>query len=298
MLLFLLKLKMELYCVDKKNKSFMKNTSIVPKIKISKKSKLSENDVAKSWDKNAPTWAKHVKAGFDVYREYFNNPAMFKFIGNLKDKKVLDAGCGDGFNTRLLAKKGALVTGIDISKNMIKYSQQEEDKKPFGIKYEVASMSNLSFLNDKTFDVIVSFMALMDCSDYKGAIKELFRILKKDGELFFSVLHPCFLTKGYSWIEDENSNALKIVESNYFDKKSYVWNWKFSSISNLNPKEFFQVPCFPRTLSEYLNVLIDNGFVIKKMEEPRPPLKYCKKYPSFKRWRDHAAIFLYVHATK
>ncbi|MCK4328532.1 hypothetical protein KAX02_01695 [candidate division WOR-3 bacterium] len=58
------------------------------------------------------------------------------------------------------------------------------------------------------------------------------------------------------------------------------------------------VPCFPRTFSEYLNVLIDAGFVLKRLEEPRPTLKMCKKHPWLQSWRDHAAIFLYVHAEK
>ena len=62
-------------------------------------SEIPEQQVARYWDKNANLWADHVRKGWDAYREYFNNPAFFAFIGDLSGKTVLDAGCGEGYNT-------------------------------------------------------------------------------------------------------------------------------------------------------------------------------------------------------
>ena len=42
-------------------------------------------------------------------------PAFLKLVGNIKGKTVLDAGCGEGYNTRIFARMGAKITGIDIS---------------------------------------------------------------------------------------------------------------------------------------------------------------------------------------
>ena len=257
-----------------------------------------DEEVARYWDENADMWTEQVRKGWDAYREYFNNPAFFAFIGDIKGKKLLDAGCGEGYNTRLLAKKGSRVVGIDISKKMIEYAREREQKEPLGIRYEVASFSNLSLLDDEYLDVIVSFMALMDGPDYERALKELFRVLRKKGELIISITHPCFLTKGLEWIGDVDTNNVKLVVSNYFDDKPWVEHWRFSQAPILEDVRLFAVPSFPRTLTLYINTLIKTGFVLKEIEEPRPTEEACKTYPWLKRWREHAAMFLYVRAIK
>ena len=116
-----------------------------------KRAKFSEKEVARYWDKNAESWAKQVWKGRYAYREHLNNPAFLKFIGNLNGKKVLDAGCGEGYNTRIFARRGAKVVGIDISKKMIAFARQQERKEPLGIHYAVTSFSNLSCFPDNTW---------------------------------------------------------------------------------------------------------------------------------------------------
>lgn len=58
------------------------------------------------------------------------------------------------------------------------------------------------------------------------------------------------------------------------------------------------MPRFDRTLSEYLNAVVDGGFVLRQVAEPRPSEDYCEAHPSQRGWRDHAALFLYVRAEK
>jgi SAM-dependent methyltransferase len=263
-----------------------------------KHSEISREEVARYWDKNADLWADHVRKGWDAYREHFNNPAMLDFIGDLNGKTVLDAGCGEGYNTRLLARNGARMVGVDISQGMIELARQEEQREPLGIRYQVASFSDLSLLDDAYFDVVVSFMALMDGPDFEGAVKEIFRVLRSGGELIFSITHPCFATKGFGWIRDEEDNYIKLTVADYFADQSWVEHWKFSKAPVQGNVELFAVPRFPRTLSEYLNTLISAGFILKEIEEPRPSEKACKQHLGLQRWRDHAAIFLYVRAVK
>ncbi len=83
--------------------------------------KITEKDVASQWDKNAEIWKEQVRKGFDIYREKLNNPAFFNFIGDVKGKKILDAACGEGYNTRKVAQLGAILTGVDISKKFINH---------------------------------------------------------------------------------------------------------------------------------------------------------------------------------
>lgn len=65
----------------------------------------TDEAVARYWDANADLWTEHVRRGWDAYREHFNNPAFFAFLGEVKGKRVLDAGCGEGYNTRILARR-------------------------------------------------------------------------------------------------------------------------------------------------------------------------------------------------
>jgi len=262
-----------------------------------KRSQFSEEEVARYWDQNADLWAHYVRKGWDCYREHFNNPAFLRFIGDLGGKMVLDAGCGEGHNTRLLARSGARVTGVDISPKMIGLARQEEQREPLGIRYEVASFSDLSLFDDASFDTVVSFMALMDAPDFGDASREISRVLRSPGELIFSITHPCFMTRGYGWMEDENGNATKLTVSDYFDDQPYVERWRFKGPAPKDAKPF-AVPVFPRTLSEYVNTLIRTGFVLEEIGEPRPSEDACKEHPWLRRWRDHATLFLYVRALK
>jgi len=257
-----------------------------------------EEEVARYWDLNADLWTEQVRKGWDAYREKLNNPAFLSFIGDLSGKTVLDAGCGEGYNTRLLARTGARMVGIDISSRMIEHARQEEHRDPLGIRYEVASFRDLSAFDDVSFDVVVSFMALMDSPDFPRAVKEIHRVLRSEGELVFSITHPCFLTKGFGWIRDEHDNCMKLTVSDYFSTEPWIENWSFSKGPLPADTEPFAVPSFPNTLSEYFNALTETGFIVKSLDEPRPSEELCREHQWLRRWRQHAAVFLYFRAVK
>jgi SAM-dependent methyltransferase len=259
--------------------------------------KISEKEVAEHWDENADTWAEHVGRGFDVYREYLNNPFFFRLIGDLKGKKVLDAGCGEGHNTRILARGGAMVTGVDISPRMIVHARESEKRWPLGIRYEVASFTDMGMFEDETFDACVSFMAMMDSPDFDRAVAEVHRVLKHGGDFFFNIIHPCFMTIGFDWLRDSQGNPVKLMVSDYFSKEHYVERWRFGAAGE-DDRPPFAIPYFGRTLSDYFNPLADAGFVLKRIQEPRPPASLCRRRPEFKKWRDTGAIFLQINARK
>lgn len=258
---------------------------------------FSEEEVARYWDENAASWTDQVRRGWDVFRDSYNTPAFLRLAGDLKDKVLLDAGCGEGYNTRLLAGLGASVTGVDISPEMIRFARETEKERPLGIRYEVASFCDLSLFESESFDVVVSFMALMDGPDYEGALREIYRVLRPGGQLVFSVTHPCFMTRGFGWIGDEHG-GMKLTVSEYFNSEPWVEHWGFTSALDAEQASLFAVPAFPRTLSQYLNVLIKAGFTLREIAEPPAPEEACRRYPGMEGWRAHAALFLHVRALK
>src|SRR5271157_5094228 len=137
---------------------------------------ITEGEVSRHWDDNADVWTEHVRKGWDTFREHLNNPAFLKLAGNLKGKTVLDAGCGEGYNTRIFARMGAMITGIDISSRLIQHARLAEQKETLGIHYEKASFTDLSLFKDESFDTVVSTMALMDSPDYEKGVAEIYRV--------------------------------------------------------------------------------------------------------------------------
>ncbi|HEX8916980.1 MAG TPA: class I SAM-dependent methyltransferase [Chloroflexota bacterium] len=255
----------------------------------------SDTAIAREWDGNAESWAAAVRSGRDLYREHFNSPAFLHFIGDVEGKMLLDAGCGEGYNTRILARAGARVTGVAISERMITRAQEEERRVPLGIHYQAASFTELSVFGVDSFDAVVSFMALMDGADLDTVVREIARVLRPGGELFFSVLHPCFVTQGFGWLYDEAGREVALRVGGYFDTRPYIDHWHFEGMIE-HPD--FSVPRFPRTLSQYVNAVTTSGLRLQQIEEPRPTEAACERFPWLERWREHAALFLYIRASK
>ena len=67
---------------------------------------MKRAEVARYWEANAETWARHVRAGNDIYRDGLNTPAFLDMLPPVRGLRGLDIGCGQGSNTRQLARLG------------------------------------------------------------------------------------------------------------------------------------------------------------------------------------------------
>ncbi|MFX1501035.1 MAG: class I SAM-dependent methyltransferase [Promethearchaeota archaeon] len=244
---------------------------------------MNNKDVGKYWDKNADNWTELARLGYDRSRDLINSPAFFKILPDISDLKGLDIGCGEGYNTRIAAKKGAKLIAIDISEVFIKHAKDTEKQKPLGIKYKIASGTELPFQNND-FDFAIATMSLMDMANNEKAIEEAFRAIKPGGFFQFSITHPFVSNSGYKWIRDEGGKKIGFVIQDYFKKlNGEIEEWIFGAA----PKELtknmrkFRIPRFTRTLSEWLNLLIEKGFILEKFCEPYIEDDLLKKYPEF-----------------
>lgn len=254
-------------------------------------------EVARVWDENADLWIRHVRAGWDRYREEFNNPMFLAFLPELAGKTVIDLGCGEGRNSREFARRGARITGIDVSRKMIEAAAAAEAQERLGISYHTASFSDLSAFSAGSFDLAVSTMALMDGPDFDGAAREAHRVLRPGGRLYFSVLHPCFVTPARKWIRNEAGEETGFQVGDYFSDDIHIDRWRFSAAPE-ETGDLFAMPRFPHRLETYINGLIGAGFRILKIQEPRPTEAMATMHHSFARLRRHMPLFLYFAAEK
>jgi ubiquinone/menaquinone biosynthesis C-methylase UbiE len=250
-----------------------------------------KDDLAREWDDATTSWVDFVREGKDYFRNEMNGPAAFRIIGKVKNKDVLDLSCGEGYNTRMLARKGARVVGVDFSRKMIRQARQSEKGDKLGIKYYVSDATDLKEFKSKSFDVVTCIMALMDIERYEDAISEVARVLKRNGRFVFSMTHPCFeygdKTKGVSigkWKDEEmTDNSAEKKEGHleiyrYFGiaKSEVPWNMK----RLVKP---FKTTSFHRTLTDYFQALHKNGFVVSRLFEPKPTARSASKYPALKK---------------
>jgi ubiquinone/menaquinone biosynthesis C-methylase UbiE len=132
---------------------------------------MDHEEAGRLWNGNAEAWSRLARAGFDVYRDHLNTPAFFSLLPDVAGLTGLDIGCGEGHNTRLLARRGARVKGIDISEVFVTHARQAEDSEPLGIDYHVGSAVALPF-DDRAFDFATGFMSFMDVPETDCVLAE------------------------------------------------------------------------------------------------------------------------------
>jgi 2-polyprenyl-6-hydroxyphenyl methylase/3-demethylubiquinone-9 3-methyltransferase len=155
---------------------------------------MKKNDLD-YYDLNADKWWKE---GETLYLSNHLNKSRFEFfetyVPDWKDIKVLDIGCGGGLACEFLAKRGANVSGIDLSFNSIKTAQEHAKKSNLQIDYQCGVAENLPY-GESTFDVIVCFDVLEHVEDWEKVISEIYRVLNKNGIFLFDTINKTFKSK-------------------------------------------------------------------------------------------------------
>jgi ubiquinone/menaquinone biosynthesis C-methylase UbiE len=255
---------------------------------------MNEQQAAQYWNENAIAWTTMARAGFDMYRDHLNTPAFFDILPDVKGLCGIDIGCGEGYNTRLLAQKGVRLKAIDISPVFIEKATETENDCPLGIEYRVASATQLPFVN-ASVDFAVSFMCLMDIPDPAKALQEAYRVLKPGGFFQFSIIHPCFNTPHRKNLRNLHGETYAIEVGDYFkNRNGKIEEWTFGAappdLKNKFPK--FKVPIFNITLTQWFNAISAAGFRIEQINEPCPSNETVLKYPYL---QDAGVVAYFLH---
>jgi 2-polyprenyl-3-methyl-5-hydroxy-6-metoxy-1,4-benzoquinol methylase len=178
---------------------------------------FDDKQILELWDHKARDWDIQVGDDGDSNRILNSDPVLWSFAGNVAGLSVLDAGCGTGYLARQLCLKGASVTAVDFSPQMIEIAQFRANQNNLNIDFNLDSCTELKSLPDEQFDMIISNYVLMDLLDFEEAIKAFNRVLKPSGIAIIVFSHPCF-PQGSSTTVNEDGTVFYGWDSSYFER--------------------------------------------------------------------------------
>jgi ubiquinone/menaquinone biosynthesis C-methylase UbiE len=203
------------------------------------------------------------------HNAYYEKPATLSLIDEVANKTILDAGCGPGVYAQWLLNRGAKVIGIDANEKMISHARKRTSDK--AIFYHANLEEPLTFLEENSFDGVLSPLAITYVKNHKKLFSEFSRILRPKGWFVFSTEHPFF---SYWYFKIEN----------YFDTQEVSCDWQGFG-------EPVRMPSYYHSLGTISEALYKCGFVTQRIVEPKPteefkindPVRYQKlmKFPLF-----------------
>ena len=210
-------------------------------------------------------------------------PAFRKLLPRLRDKNVLDLGCGFGWHCRYAREQGARsVVGIDLSEKMIERARESTNDS--AIEYRRLAIEDIDF-SAGAFDVVLSSLALHYVERFDIVCRKVHHCLKPGGAFVLSVEHPIFTAlAAQDWYYGQHGERLHWPVDHYQDE-------------GLRQARFLEhdVVKYHRTLATYVNTLIDSAFTITKLSEPAPTRELLDKHPE---WQDETRrpMFLLIAA--
>jgi ubiquinone/menaquinone biosynthesis C-methylase UbiE len=213
-----------------------------------------------SYDLNAKFWIKIIRENLDRYRTELTNPAVLDAVGDCRGSRLLDAGCGEGYLSRMFAERDAQVDGIDSSPSLVEAARAASSLEADRIDYHVGDVTRMDFAGE-IFDIVVCNHLLNDLPVPADAISEFYRVLKPGGRLIILMLHPCF----YGFRIRSENNSVRLPVSDYFIARRADQLFDVAGILSPAP-----VTVYVRSLEYYSEAIISAGFRITSLREPHP----------------------------
>lgn len=189
----------------------------------------------------ADEFLDHARDG--LFNAHYDRPACMALLGDVADVTVLDAACGPGLYAHELSRRGARVIGFDQSPRMVELARQRVPEGDFRVHDLCHS---LEWLEDRSVDRVLFALAVEYVDDRIAALRELRRVLRPDGVLVLSRLHPTG-----DWIRHGG---------NYFEPRVIEETWSRG----------WRVRYWLTSLEQTCEELHQAGFLIERLLEPRP----------------------------
>ena len=201
------------------------------------------------YDKYAHQYEAMLESKDDVLSRELIIPALLNMAGDMKNLRVLDAGCGEGRITRMLYDRGAQVVGIDISGELLAIAKNKSDGRSIAFYCQDLCVDPPRRFQN-TFDLIISNLVIDDLSDYKGFIKSVCSLAKHTARIIITKNNP------YSAVSRDKVKS-------YFDSGTKTM---YRGLSAKGVRVFY----YHRTLEEHINEFSKYGFCLSTLSDLEP----------------------------
>jgi SAM-dependent methyltransferase len=231
---------------------------------------------ARHWSDVAAQWIAWARApNHDAFWAYHD--ALRAFIGP-GTGKALDVGCGEGRLSRELKTLGYRMTACDAVADLVAAAREANSADD----YAVAPVTRLPFA-DASFDRVFAYNLLMDVADVPAAVREIRRVLRPDGELMVSVVHP-FSDRGR--FDGDAPDAPFVVSGSYFGVERFEGVEERDGLS-------MHFAGWSLPFEHYATALADAGLAITAIREPQPST--APEFARMGRW-SRLPLFLWLKA--
>jgi SAM-dependent methyltransferase len=204
------------------------------------------------YDAFAEDYERH--ASDSAYNALYDRPAVLRLLGDVKDHRVLDAGCGPGLYAEEIMARGAEVVGFDESPEMVRLARQRLGER-FDVRVHDLALP-LEWLSSETFDAVVLALVIHHLDDRMAALRELNRVLRPGGRLVVSTHHPTS-----DWLR---------LGGNYFSVEPVEEDWH---------KGQWHFRYWRQPLSATCAEFAGAGFLVERIEEPLPLPAMAERFP-------------------
>jgi len=188
------------------------------------------------WGESAQAWIADMERG-DFSREFVLDAPMLQRIRERTFERALDVGCGEGRFCRMVHDLGIAVIGVDPTHALIERARELD---PAG-DYREGRAEALAFPAN-SFDLVISYLTLIDIDDADAGIAEMARVLRPGGTLLIA-----------------NLASSSTAEGAYFDERAQWVEWRGIHIRNWH-----------RPLSRYVESCLAHGLQLRHLLEPEP----------------------------
>lgn len=210
------------------------------------------------WTDSAAAWISSMGENGvtgDWSRENILDPSMLDRVKRENFKTALDVGCGEGRFCRILQRMGIKATGIDPTLPLLDAARARD---PEG-EYLKAKAEALPF-DDNSFDLVISYMTLIDIPGYREAIAEMARVVRSGGTILVANLSGLSTANpNGGWLKDDEGRPISWNIDNYLSEYAIQSEWDTISIQNWH-----------RPLSSYMQAFLAQGLTLTHFDEPKP----------------------------
>lgn len=207
------------------------------------------------WQDSADAWVTDQGEHGDFGRRYVLDPVLLPRALAASPARALDVGCGEGRFCRMLAQHGVDVVGLDPTPALLAIARARDAESA----YVKGSAERLPFA-EAQFDLVISYLSLIDIPDLGAAVPEMARVLRPGGTLLIANLNGFNTACGdQGWVKDAAGRRLHYPLDHYLQERAMWIEYRGIRIVNHH-----------RPLSTYMRALLDTGLALTHFDEPRP----------------------------